>query len=523
MSDIHYLMGKALEDRGHSYEICWTKPGYGQEYVLSVEANSRGGDAHWKMFAGLSRESKPLWTYISCDVLLVFNLVKSTAGDDGKSSTDPSQGSNSNIATLVRRDVTSQQVPVGSAPGSGKKSQALAGDLSLVQIPTLLQSILMAKMTGVLEVEDPDGKGRSQVFFKDGQAVHCVASDSFGEEGILELLSWKEGSFHFDATVTNEVHTIKHNLDSLLLQGMTLIDTSAFLSNLGVTLESYLQRVHTDLSDDELAAHCKKGAPVNMQKQTQLYRAIDPDKTLAQTLEKFKWPRSQWVPVLSNLFKTEVVALAPPRVQDASQLVVFQPKRIDKNLIQNVMMALRNPETGLFSYASFLYFVEQEYFRAYRSSNPMSVVVFQMRVQGSGVDAPREPLPVSALSAAVRKISTVKRYVDLLAHYETYDFAALLPNTKCAGATVFATRVLKALMNEPLVPGIITPDNFKAGFGIASIPEDFLELSQVLSAAEIAKTFAATGPEPIVLFSDVKHKYSFPNSPPPPTPPTQPI
>ncbi len=502
MSDIHYLMSKALEDRGHSYEICWAKPGFGQEYVLSVEAHARGGDAHWKMFAGLSRESKPLWTYISCDVLLVFNLVKSTAGDDSK---PEDGGATVNIATLVRRDVTTQQEPTAAA--GGKKAQALAGDLSLVQIPTLLQSILMAKMTGVLEVEDPDGKGRSQVFFKDGQAMHCVATDSFGEEGILELLCWKEGSFHFDASVTNEVHTIKHNLDSLLLQGMTLIDNSAFLSNLGVTQDSCLMRVHHDLTDAELEAHCKKGAPVNMLKQTQLYRAINPEKTLKETLEKFKWPRSQWVPVLCNLFRTEVVVLAPPRVEQ--QLVLFQAKRIDKNLIQNVMMALRNPETGLFSYASFLYFVEQEYFRAYRSSNPMCVVVFQMRVQGPGPDAPREPLPVSAVSAAVRRISTVKRYVDLLAHYETYDFAALLPNTKCAGASVFATRVLKSLMSEPLVPGAITPENFKAAFGIAAIPEDFLELSQVLSAAEIAKTAAANGKEPIVLFSDIKHRYSF--------------
>src|SRR5262249_10113449 len=141
------------------------------------------------------------------------------------------------------------------------------------------------------------------------------------------------------------------------------------------------------------------------------------------------------------------------------QLVPFQAKRIDKGLIQNVMMSLRSPETGMFTYASFLYFVEQEYFRAYRSSNPMSIVVFQMRVQGPGHDAPREPLPMAALSSAVRCIARVKRHVDLLAHYETHDYAVLLPNTKGPGAQVFATRVLKALMAEPLVPGSVTPDN----------------------------------------------------------------
>ncbi len=137
MNDIHYLMSQALEDRGHSFEICWSPESGGPEFVLSVEANARGGDANWKMFRGLSREAKPLWTYISCDVLLVFNLVKSTAGDDMKAermSQSNTQGQSA-IATLVRRDVTSQQA-AGADPGAGKKAQALAGDLSLVQIPT---------------------------------------------------------------------------------------------------------------------------------------------------------------------------------------------------------------------------------------------------------------------------------------------------------------------------------------------------------------------------------------------------
>lgn len=514
MGDIHHLLSRALEDRGHSFEICWTPPGFLHEYVLSVEASPRGGDAQWKMFAGLSQSAKPLWTYISCDVLLVYNLVMSTAGDVNKNllvkPTDEPLQSNSNIATLVRRDVTSSQTnPVLDMPGNGRKSQALAGDLSLVQVPTLLQSILMAKMTGVLNVEDPDGKGRSQVFFVDGVPVHCVAAESFGEEGIFELLTWKDGSFHFDAKVTNDVRTIKHGLESLLLQGMTLIDNAAYLRNLGLRPESYLIKNLTELSEAEFEAHCKKGAPVNMQKQKLLYKSITPDETVQQILDKFKWPRSQWVPVMCNLFKTELVSLAPPPQEEPPPIPTLEPKRIDKRLIQNVMMSLRSPETGMFTYPAFLYFLEQEYFRAYRSANPISIVVFQMRVQAADPNAPREPLPTSALSSAVRRISRVKRHVDLLAHYETYDYALLLPNTKTAGAQIFASRVVKALMSEPLVPGSINPENLKIAFGIASIPEDFLELSHVLAGAEVAKNAAMVGPEPVVLYRDIKQDYKI--------------
>jgi GGDEF domain-containing protein len=216
---------------------------------------------------------------------------------------------------------------------------------------------------------------------------------------------------------------------------------------------------------------------------------------------------------LCNLMQTELVGLALAPV--AGPPVVFmEPKRIDKRLIQNVMMSLRSPETGLFTYASFLYFMEQEYFRAYRSANPMSVALFQMRVQAPGADSPRDPLPMSALSAAVRRISSMKRHVDLLAHYENFDYALLLPSTKSAGAVVLASRLVNALMSEDLIPGMITPQNFRISFGIACIPEDFRDLSLVLAAAEIANNVAASGPEPIVLFNQIQHKYALPGGTP---------
>jgi hypothetical protein len=504
MSDIHYLLSQAMTDRGHSFEICWQAPN--TEYVLSVEASSRGGDANWKMFGSLSKEAQPLWMYVSCDVLLVHNLVKSTAGEGGAA--EGAAVSSHNIETMVRRDVIASETK--------KKSKAFSGDLSLVQMPTLIQSILMAKMTGVLDVEDPDGRGLSQVFFVDGAAVHCVASDSYGEEGVLELLSWKEGNFHFEPNKTNEVRTIKAPLDSLLLKGMTIIDNAQFVSNLGVTTDSHLVRSHGDLTDAELEERTKKGAPVNMQKQKQLYRLIEPDTTLGKILDKLKWPRSQWVPILANLMRTELVTVVSDTTSPKEpQIVLMEPKRVDKELIQNVMMTLRSQETGLFTYAAFLYFLEQEYFRAYRSSNPMSVVIFQMGVKGPEPAAPREPLPLSALCAAVRRISSAKRHVDLLAHYESYDYVALLPNTAGSGAKVFATRVLKVLTQEPLIPPSNPPFTFTATFGIASIPEDFTELSHLLAAAEIAKTEASNGTEPIVLFKDIKQRYAFPGTPPP--------
>jgi GGDEF domain-containing protein len=205
---------------------------------------------------------------------------------------------------------------------------------------------------------------------------------------------------------------------------------------------------------------------------------------------------------MCNLLRCDVITIEQPSNKRSAP--PLEPKAIDKRAIQNVMMSLRSPETGMFTYPAFLYFIEQEYFRAYRSASPISVIVFQMRIYSANMDPVREPLPLIALSEATRRISRVKRHVDLLAHYETYDYALLLPNTKTGGAQTFANRVVKALTSESLVPGLVDTTNLSLAFGIASIPEDFHDLSLLLTAAEVAKNAAAHAESPIVLYRDIK-------------------
>ena len=89
-----------------------------------------------------------------------------------------------------------------------------------------------------------------------------------------------------------------------------------------------------------------------------------------------------------------------------------------------------------------------------------------------------------------KTISRIKRQIDILGHYQTFDYALLLPSTKSAGAVVLASRLVNALLSEDLIPGMITAQNFRISFGIACIPEDFRDLSLVLAAAEIANNVA---------------------------------
>src|SRR6185437_3045832 len=151
--------------------------------------------------------------------------------------------------------------------------------------------------------------------------------------------------------------------------------------------------------------------------------SIDDGKTVQHLLEKLRLPRSHWIPLMCNMMRCDLVILSQSTGTARSTKPALEPKSIDKRAIQNVMMSLRRPETGLFTYPAFLYFLEQEYFRGYRSASPISIVVLQMRMWSDHLDPVREPLPHGAVSEAVRRISRVKRHVDMMALYETFDYA----------------------------------------------------------------------------------------------------
>ena len=79
-------------------------------------------------------------------------------------------------------------------------------------------------------------------------------------------------------------------------------------------------------------------------------------------------------------------------------------------------------------------------------------------------------------------------------------------DTKGEGARVFANRIMAALLKSPLSTGV-DARSLSLSFGAACVPEDFLELGLLLSAAEAAKANALTTVEnPIVLYRDLLAK-----------------
>lgn len=182
----------------------------------------------------------------------------------------------------------------------------------------------------------------------------------------------------------------------------------------------------------------------------------------------------------------------PAVLQTASRAA----KTVDKQAIHSVMMCLRRFDTGMFTYAAFLYFLEQEYFRAYRTRGYLSVVLFSVSKK-KGLQLPGGKLPPDGLREIALRIGSLKRQNDVLAHFDVEDtFILMLPGTEVSGARKMVSRIFNALNARPICGGI-SPEVMQIEFGVAGIPEDCTDLGALLGEAEYDKRRSSATSFPI--------------------------
>ncbi len=178
-----------------------------------------------------------------------------------------------------------------------------------------------------------------------------------------------------------------------------------------------------------------------------------------------------------------------------------QEAELDPDLMRSVEWSLKRAETGIFTYPALLYFLHQEHVRFQRGGQPFTVIVFDMYASDG-----RElsELPVPAVREACSRICQLKRTLDMVAHYEAYDYAFLLPHTDTTGGAIFLEKIAKALIESPLMPGLPI-DAIDVRFGLAAVPEDCQKPAQVLSAAAEAKRYARENGSGLVFYRDIRN------------------
>lgn len=504
ITELHQLLSQALERRGQNFQVAWRSIDKMTQYTLNLICNMKGGDPQWQLISERSGIKTQMFEYGSCDVLLVHNLMSSAVAE--LAATGRMQ---SGIGgAVIRRDEQTTKmteavahvaahVEPAAVPAEPVITFPTQGDIANLPLDELLRKIVESKITGKLEVRNKEAT--ALVWVQDGLPVDATASDAEGDDAIIELLTWREGQYVFEPRVLRNSHTVHQSIDALLTQSRQLSERTHYLKEAGMLFTSTLLPKRTNITDLEFVQKAAQKAPMNIEFMNKFYRMLDGKQTVEEMIRAFQLSRIQIVGLIYHLLTNDLIKISNDVVK--TKAFAVQPRIIDGAAIQSVMMSLRRVETGMFIYPAFLYFLEQEYFRCYRSRSPLSVIVFEMRMLGG--NSGRQMLPGPAVLDAVLRISQLKRHVDLLAHYDAFDYALLLPNTKANGCSIFANRLVRTLTSSPL-GGEVDPSKLSLSLGCASIPEDFVDLSSLLGAADLAMAQSKLQKKPVVMYRDIK-------------------
>jgi hypothetical protein len=251
------------------------------------------------------------------------------------------------------------------------------------------------------------------------------------------------------------------------------------------------------LTDKELRKHLAQGAPVNIKLQLNLYWQIDDCSTLLDILRVLTLKEMEWAPLLFNLLTLELIVLSdqPARSKRNIQLV---DQKIDAEMLANAIKGCIRPETGIFTYPALLYFVKQEFCRLDVGGMPFSLLVFQ--VEWRDLAGQRENLSREGEKEIIRRVRPIKREFEIFAHFETFDYALLLPQTDVKAAALVAQRIMLSLRTAELFNHSPREGKTIISIGVSGLPNDGSSVGALLAAAVAAKKHAQLSGVPVVSF-----------------------
>lgn len=523
MTDLQHLFAQARENRGREVEVAWFEPMLSKTFSLGCLSRASEADAIWTIWEESGGASNLTWQYQTSDFMLVHDVLnmldKKVATSSptngvttfGNNQAQPAQPQQTSISTrpisegyvppfspAARRDQNRQ--PTGSHPAvSPQQGSILEGSLTTSTMPQLLQSIAMGQLTGKLQIIGDNAVG--DIYFEHGVPVHAATPAEYGDDAIRELVAWEIGTYSFKADQTTTMRSVQKQLPSIISEGMQLLDQKRLLKKAGLTFESYLVRRHKTLSDTELKLMLSKGAQIDWNLQKDIYDYLSHKRTLTDLLRDRPMETSLWTALLFNFLSCGLIDVRQPDGVKGSALDFLGDA---KNEVQTLAQALIRPESGILCYEALLYFLQYEYYRYEAYGFPLSLVIFDMltRKQDATMEV-YDRLPSQAASVAGMRIDLVKRSLDTLGHFETLDYAIIMPNTKASAAAFVANRIYESLTATPLFPGIDRGSLFLS-FGVANLPADGDDLESLLTAAKDAKARAKQGAFPVVMARSAK-------------------
>jgi response regulator RpfG family c-di-GMP phosphodiesterase len=126
------------------------------------------------------------------------------------------------VVAKVQR--TLQSLAARSAPAAAGRGGGVSGSLKEMDLPDLVQVLSQGRKSGALHIQSSAGPG--EIHFAEGKIVHVAYKGQEGEQAFYDLLHLNDGSFQVDPSAKAEKITVKLSVESLLLEGMRLLDES---------------------------------------------------------------------------------------------------------------------------------------------------------------------------------------------------------------------------------------------------------------------------------------------------------
>lgn len=490
------MLHQSLTKRGEMLELAMeigpedgsTSDGEVRLRLQAVVGRRAGEEAPtWYLYYDGPTDSKLEWIHQSGDMAHIHHLLNNAAQQfdrdpslfesGNKPSFTPYTGEESAAGSGNQGQVASNSNGTNSTSSANKVNAVpveeergvLDGDLTRLPVEALLQSITASKMTGKLECKSTEKS--ISVFFENGNPKNAYTGSVIGEEAVIELMTWKEGLFSFFPNQTIEERTIIKPITALLLEAATLTDFSVFLDKAGLTGESILARSQSTFTEAEFEDKLARAVPIDMIKQKKFYQLVDNKTSLAELIERHKYSRSTWLPLVYNMVSSGILTILKPTAPK-SKATTASDLELNRTTIDSFARSHIYSDSGVISYVAFLYFIEQEFYRyeCFRSS--FSLVLFRAKMRQKNADGTSQEIELdrSKLQELMGRVNLTKRKADLLAHYQQDSYALLLPHTNLQGVTAFAGRLVGALMTAPFANS--DGQKLVLTVGIASLPEN---------------------------------------------------
>jgi GGDEF domain-containing protein len=441
------------------------------------------------MLQGPEGKSNELWTLITDNTLKIYDAILVSLGEDLEATT-MADGMNtfnaipSYSAHKEQQRARAQQLAqtFDSIRFDGDviltpQEETLKGNLTLVHITNLLQSIGLGAMSGRLKVKRHTIW--ADIYFENGAPVHAIGTRGTGEDCLLQVICWLEGDFEFEPRLKTDEKTIIRPLDTLILEGVLLHDNTSYLTQAGIRMATILGRSRPSLSEAEFENEISQGATLSAPRLKQFYLAVDGQNTLEEIISELGLTRSQWVPIVADLLRCNLVKLAS--VKKPSKDRIMHGKNFDPALAESAKNTLLESKTGIYSYSAFLLLLSE----LVRCSHDTPISVMVMEVQPAGEKEKKELTPAQVQELAWR-IDEACNFKGIVSHYDSYGFAVILPGMIADKTARRADRLLKSLVSTGLQSGDKST-SLVVSIGVACYPDDAGDMGALLAEADRAR------------------------------------